>query len=146
MKIAVAIIIVAMVARAQGLHCAVCVDQTGEEILNIAQITGGLVTEQDCSPTSVVECYHNAYFCGSIFMTLTTIVDGQTKEDYTNFFLCNVKEAVETAGARIETCNIMEMMHRGANAEITDFTCQIEFCEDDGCNYEKEDEKEDKGK
>ena len=145
MKIAVAIIIVAMVARAQGLRCAVCVDQTGEEILNIAQITGGLVTEQDCSPTSVVECKpdNGEFVCGSIFMTFTTnIVDGQTKEDYTNFFLCNVKEVVETAEARIETCNIMEKMHKGANAEITDFTCRLEFCEDDGCNYEKEDEKE----
>ena len=144
MKIAVAIIIVAMVARAQGLRCAICVHQTGEEIINMAEVTDGKVTEQDCKPTSVFECTSdNGDVCGSIFMTFTTTVDGQTKEDYTNFFLCNVKEAVETAEARIETCNIMEMMHRGANAEITDFNCRIEICEDDGCNYEKEDEKED---
>ena len=88
MKIAVAIIIVAMVVRAQGLRCAMCVHQTGEEIINMAEITEGEVTEQDCKPTSVVECTpDNGDVCGSIFMTFTTIVDGQTKEDYTSLFV-----------------------------------------------------------
>ena len=49
---------------------------------------------------------------------------------------------METEQDRIEACTIMEMIHKSANAGITDFTCRLEFCEDDGCNYEQEDEKE----
>ena len=144
MKIAVVIMIVAMVARAQGLRCAMCVHQTGEEIIKMAEVTEGQFTEQDCKPTSVVECNPDyGEVCLSIFMTFTTIVDGQTKEDDTDFFICNVKENVETEQDRTETCGVMEMLHKSTNAAITDFTCRIEFCEDDGCNYEKEDEKED---
>ena len=75
MKIAVVIMIVAMVARAQGLRCAVCVHQTGEEIIKMAEVTEGQFTEQDCKPTSVVE-YNPDYgeVCLSIFMTFTTIL------------------------------------------------------------------------
>jgi len=148
MKIAVAIIIITMVARAQGLRCAICVHQTGEEIIhiNMAKATDGKVTEQDCKPTSVFECTSdNGDVCASVFMTFTTTVDGQTKEDYTNFFNCISEDNLRTEQDRIEACTTMEMIHKNANAGITDFTCRLEICLDDGCNlnYEKEDEKED---
>ena len=148
MKIAVAIIIVAMVARAQGLRCAVCVHQPGEEILNIADMTPGDYTEQDCetiTSDSVVECESDYLgdpdVCASVFMTFTTTVDGKPKEEYANFFHCNHKKNVETENAvvneeySIAFCKELEGMHKEKNEGITDFSCRFEICEDDGCNY-----------
>ena len=150
MKIAVAIIIVAMVARAQGLRCAVCVHQPGEEIINIAELSGGDFTEQDCETTSVVECIYESEYdgdpdvCASVFMTFTTTVDGKPKEEYTNLFFCNHKKIVETENDEysIGFCNKLEGMHKETNEGITDFSCRFEICEGDGCNYLELDEKE----
>ena len=146
MKIAVAIIIVAMVARAQGLRCAVCVHQPGEEILNIADMTPGDYTEQDCetiTSDSVVECESDYVgdpdVCASVFMTFTTTVDGKPKEDYTNFFYCNHKKFSETEEDGIERCQEMEG-YKYTIEGITDFACRYEACEGDGCNYPKQEE------
>ena len=142
MKIAVAIIIVAMVARAQGLRCAVCVHQPGEEYINIAEMSSGEYTEQDCETTSVVECEYNFLgdpdVCASVFMTFTTTVDGKPKEEYTNFFYCNFKKIVETEINEEYSsgfCSELEVMHKEKNEGITDFSCRFENCEGDGCNY-----------
>jgi len=145
MKLAVAIIIVAMVARAQGIRCAVCIDQPGEEIINIAELTGGAYIGQDCETTSVVECEYeydgDPDVCATLFMTFTTTVDGKPKEDYTNFFYCNHKKFSETEEDGIERCQEMEG-YKYTIEGITDFACRYEACEGDGCNYPKQEEKE----
>jgi len=148
MKLAVAIIIVAMVARAQGIRCAVCIEQPGEEIINVGEYSDGAYTDQDCETTSVVECEYDHQYqgdpdvCATLFMTFTTTVDGKPKEEYTNFFHCNHKKVSETEEDGIERCQDMEDYKYTIDEGITDFACRYEACEIDGCNYPKQEEKE----
>ena len=127
MKIAITIIIVAMVARAQGLRCAVCVDQTGSEV--------GVDGEQ-CTTTSVIDCVDDMLvydICLSIFMTFMTetYVDGYPVPGYTNIFGCGIEEQV------VEAAMCAELQGRISDG-VTDFTCRVDLCGDDGCNLVKD--------
>ena len=126
MKIAITIIIVAMVARAQGLRCSTCVDQTGLEV--------GVDYGEQCTTTSVIDCVDDMLvsdICLSIFITYMTkeYVDGKPVEGYANIFGCSTEQYV------VEPEMCAEMTKNFKTEGLTDITCRVDLCGDDGCNY-----------
>ena len=127
MKIAAAIMIVALVAQAQGISCYGCSDA-----LVLGKSSQGPDT---CSSESIMECSPEQDTCLSLFTSWTTIVDGTTMEDRIYIYNCGVL-AEETKELHAAQC---EMYQRDLDGTYNDrgfdkFECRFELCQDDLCN------------
>jgi len=127
MKIAVAIMIVALVAQAQGISCYGCSDA-----LVLGKSSQGPDT---CSSESIMECSPEQDTCLSVLTTWITVVDGTTMEDYMYIYNCGVL-AVATKEFRAAQC---ERFQKDLDTTYNDrgfdkFECRVELCQDDLCN------------
>ena len=127
MKIAAAIMIVALVARAQGIVCYTCGDV----------VILGAVSEHapKCTSETITECAPELDGCMSLFMTWTTIVNGTTMKDRMYAHDCG-DLADDTKEKHIAGCAGMQSDMNATYHEqgFDKFECRIELCQDDLCN------------